>query len=77
MLGDTGIHDSDLEEPLDGAAVYLVNENPDELYKRAVKAKAKILRKPENQDYGSRDFAAADLDGNIWSFGTYSGEGSS
>jgi len=76
MLGDTGIHDSDLEQPLGGAAVYLVTENPGELYKRAVKAKAKNLRKPENQNYGSRDFAANNLGGNVWSFRTYSGEGS-
>jgi uncharacterized glyoxalase superfamily protein PhnB len=24
-----------------------------------------------NTDYGSRDYAARDLEGNVWSFGTY------
>lgn len=26
---------------------------------------------PTDQDYGSRDFAACDHEGNIWCFGTY------
>jgi uncharacterized glyoxalase superfamily protein PhnB len=26
------------------------------------------------EDYGSRGFSIADPDGNVWSFGTYSGE---
>ena len=27
-----------------------------------------------DQDYGSRDFSARDLEGNLWSFGTYAPE---
>lgn len=26
---------------------------------------------PADQDYGSRDFAVRDLEGNQWTFGTY------
>jgi uncharacterized glyoxalase superfamily protein PhnB len=26
---------------------------------------------PTDQDYGSRDYMAQDLEGNVWSFGTY------
>lgn len=29
---------------------------------------------PHDTDYGSRDFAAQDPEGNRWSFGTYRGE---
>jgi hypothetical protein len=32
------------------------------------------IRAPHDTDYGSRDFAARDPEGNRWSFGTYRGE---
>jgi uncharacterized glyoxalase superfamily protein PhnB len=34
-------------------------------------AGAEILRELEDTDYGSREYAARDLEGNVWSFGTY------
>ena len=35
-------------------------------------AQATALYPPDtDQDYGSREFAARDPDGNLWSFGTY------
>jgi len=37
-------------------------------------AGADIIRKPEDTDYGSREFALRDPEGNLWSFGTYRGE---
>jgi uncharacterized glyoxalase superfamily protein PhnB len=33
-----------------------------------------ITAEPHDTDYGSRDFAAQDPEGNRWSFGTYRGE---
>ena len=58
--------------PLTGpAAVYVVVNDPDALHARAVAAGAEIVRGLTDQDYGSRDFAARDPDGNLWSFGTY------
>jgi uncharacterized glyoxalase superfamily protein PhnB len=36
-----------------------------------VAAGGEIVRPLEDQDYGSRDFAVRDPEGNIWSFGTY------
>jgi hypothetical protein len=33
-----------------------------------------IISAPHDTDYGSRDFAARDPEGNRWSFGTYRGE---
>jgi uncharacterized glyoxalase superfamily protein PhnB len=53
---------------------YVVTDNPDELHARAVAAGAEIIDPPHETDYGSRDFAARDPEGNRWSFGTYRGE---
>ena len=32
---------------------------------------AEIVRELADTDYGSREYAARDLEGNVWSFGTY------
>src|SRR4051812_33518995 len=53
------------------AALYVATGDPDGLHARAVEAGAEIVRQLEETDYGSRDFAARDPEGNIWSFGTY------
>jgi uncharacterized glyoxalase superfamily protein PhnB len=53
---------------------YAVTDEPDALYARAKAAGADIIREPYDTDYGSRDFAARDPEGNRWSFGTYRGE---
>jgi uncharacterized glyoxalase superfamily protein PhnB len=55
----------------DPVLVYVVVDDPDALHDRAVAAGAEIVRGLEDQDYGSRDFAARDPAGNVWSFGTY------
>ena len=52
---------------------YVVTDHPDELCARAKAAGAKIVRELYDTDYGSRDFIAADPEGNRWSFGTYRG----
>jgi uncharacterized glyoxalase superfamily protein PhnB len=57
--------------PSGPVAVYVVVDDPDALHARAVAAGAEIVRELTDQDYGSRDFAARDPDGNLWSFGTY------
>jgi uncharacterized glyoxalase superfamily protein PhnB len=51
--------------------LYVVVTDSDAHYARAKAAGAEIIREPEDQDYGSRDYAAKDPEGNIWSFGTY------
>ena len=53
---------------------YVVTDDPDAVYARATAAGAKILTELHETDYGSRDFVAADPEGNRWSFGTYRGE---
>lgn len=51
--------------------VYVVVDDPDALHDRAAAAGAEIVRGLTDQDYGSREFAARDPGGNVWSFGTY------
>jgi uncharacterized glyoxalase superfamily protein PhnB len=36
-----------------------------------VAAGAEILHGPVDQPYGSREYAAVDPEGNVWSIGTY------
>jgi uncharacterized glyoxalase superfamily protein PhnB len=55
-------------------AAYVVTDEPDALFARATAAGAKVLRELSDTDYGSRDFAVIDPEGNRWSFGTYRGE---
>ena len=53
---------------------YVVLDEPDALYERVTAAGADVIRKPSDTDYGSREFALRDPEGNLWSFGTYRGE---
>ena len=53
---------------------YAVTDDPDDLYKRATMAGAKVVRELNDTDYGSREFSVLDPEGNLWSFGTYRGE---
>lgn len=52
-------------------SLYVVVEDPDAHHARAVAAGAEIVRPLVDQDYGSREYSARDLEGNLWSFGTY------
>lgn len=54
-------------------SAYVVTSNPDGLYARAVAHGAKVASELHDTDYGSRDFAIEDPEGNRWSFGTYPG----
>jgi uncharacterized glyoxalase superfamily protein PhnB len=51
--------------------IYVTAPDPDALCDRARAAGAEITREPVDQPYGSREFGAHDLEGNMWSFGTY------
>jgi uncharacterized glyoxalase superfamily protein PhnB len=53
---------------------YVVTDRVDELYSQVKNAGAKITRELADQDYGNREFAIADPEGNLWSFGPYRGE---
>ena len=51
--------------------LYVAIDDPDVLCAKAKAAGAKIETELHNTDYGSRDFACRDPEGNLWSFGTY------
>lgn len=73
MLGDVREHEQWPREPGTGG-FYVVTDRVDEVHARAREAGVEILREPAEQDYGNREFAARDVDGNLWSFGPYRGE---
>lgn len=52
-------------------SLYLVVEDADVLYRRAREAGASIVMEIVDQDYGGRGFSCYDLEGHLWSFGTY------
>jgi uncharacterized glyoxalase superfamily protein PhnB len=69
MLGQAGSGDARL--PAGPTTTYVVLEDVDAHHDRAVAAGAEITRGLTDQDYGSREYAAKDPGGNVWSFGTY------
>jgi uncharacterized glyoxalase superfamily protein PhnB len=52
-------------------SIYAVVEDPDSHHDRARAAGAEIVLEPADMEYGSREYSARDLEGNLWSFGTY------
>lgn len=65
MIGPT-----DQDRP-DVGEVYVVHDDPDGLWQQVKAAGADIIYELADQDYGSREFTVADLEGHRWSFGTY------
>jgi uncharacterized glyoxalase superfamily protein PhnB len=50
---------------------YVVVADCDAHCARARKEGATILEGPEDRDYGGRGYSCRDLEGHVWSFGTY------
>ena len=50
---------------------YVVVDDADAHHARAKEAGAEIVMELTDTDYGSRDYAARDPEGNVWNFGTY------
>ena len=50
---------------------YVVVKDADAHYARAVAAGAKMVREIEDAGYGGRGYACRDLEGHLWSFGSY------
>ena len=76
MLGDAEIEYGRLVavpsygEPVT-QGIYVVVEDADAHYARAKAAGAEIVLDIKTQDYGGRDYTARDLEGHVWTFGTY------
>ena len=60
-----------IAQPPGSGSVYVVVEDPDALHDRVVRAGGDVVMPLTDQDYGSRDFAVRDPEGNLWNFGTY------
>jgi uncharacterized glyoxalase superfamily protein PhnB len=77
MLGDAKTEFGALVQPpappglVNTQGIYVVVEKVDEHYARAKAAGAKIVLDIKTQDYGGRDYTCRDLEGHIWTFGTY------
>jgi len=50
---------------------YVIVADPDAHYARAKEAGAEILLDIKDEDYGGRGYSCRDLEGHIWSFGSY------
>jgi len=50
---------------------YLVVADADAVHARAVAAGARIALALQDEDYGGRGFSCFDLEGHLWSVGTY------
>ena len=75
MLGTADRPDSPFSQlPTGAASVYVVTDEPLPVHERCVAAGLEQVRELREEDYGSLGFSVRDLEGNIWSFGTYRGE---
>ena len=52
-------------------SIYVLVADVDAHCARARAAGATVVREPADTDYGSRDYVCRDIEGNVWSFGTY------
>ena len=50
---------------------YIVVEDADKHYARAVAAGAEIVMEIKDEDYGGRGYSCRDPEGHIWNFGSY------
>ncbi|MDB5999775.1 MAG: hypothetical protein JWP52_1474 [Rhizobacter sp.] len=52
-------------------SIYVVVPDADDVLARAQAAGAEIVIAIKDEDYGGRGFTCRDLEGHVWSFGTY------
>ncbi len=64
-------HGDDSPFDLGPCAVYVTLDDPDAHHDRAIAAGAQLVMALTDQDYGSREYAVRDPEGNVWCFGTY------
>jgi uncharacterized glyoxalase superfamily protein PhnB len=57
--------------PPGSGSMYVVVDDIDAHHDRATSAGAEVVRALQDTDYGSREYSARDVEGNVWSFGTY------
>ena len=50
---------------------YIIVEDADKHYARAVAAGAEIVMEIRDEDYGGREYSCRDPEGHVWNFGSY------
>lgn len=73
MISTRGGASSDFDVARGAGSVYVVVDEPGDVWARAEQLGAQVVRPMEDTDYGSRGFSIKDPEGNRWSFGTYAG----
>ncbi|MGW0658637.1 VOC family protein [Streptodolium elevatio] len=63
--------DGQIEMTVGGSCLYLILDDVDAHYARAVAAGAEITRELRDEEYGGRGYVARDPEGNQWCFGSY------
>ncbi len=61
-------------DEIGGAAtqtMYVVVSDADAVHAKATAGGARIAMAIKDEDYGGRGFSCSDLEGHLWSFGTY------
>lgn len=80
MLGSGGNHEGPFDQLVRSledhdaprpSSLYVIVDDADAHYTRAVAAGAEIIMELEDADYGGRGYTCRDIEGNIWTFGTY------
>lgn len=76
MLGSIRDDELRMRSPRDlggavSGSIYVYVEDIDAHYERAKAADAEIVRELSDTSYDSREYSARDLEGRLWSFGTY------
>ena len=80
MLGSSGAHGGGFDELVKSPgevggvgtqSVYAIVDDADAHLARARSAGAEIVLEIRDEDYGGRDYTCRDLEGNVWTFGTY------
>lgn len=78
MLGsyrDEGEYDQLVKLPEDAGgstqAAYVVIQDIEDHYRRAVDAGARVVYELAEQDYGGKLYSALDPEGHLWNFGSY------
>src|SRR5262249_43430306 len=74
MLGSARPDERLTSPPALGAAtpaLYVYVDDLDAHFQRALSAGAEITSPPTDTDFGSREYHACDLEGHLWTFGTY------
>jgi len=66
VMGGDGPH-----RPTETPGLYLVVDDVDDLFERAIAARGTEVHPPEDTEWGTRRARFQDLDGHEWSLGTY------